>query len=39
MKRGCECGICCHFTENECIDNECVCCNNFHMRSGPKNKK
>lgn len=36
MKRSCECGICSHHNENECIVNECVCCTNFHIRSGPK---
>ncbi len=34
MKRGCECGICSHITEDECIGSECICCNNFHVRSG-----
>ncbi len=37
MKTHCECGICGHFTEDECIKNECKCCINFHLRSGPKN--
>ena len=39
MNKGCECGICGHFTEEECIKNECKCCINFHIRSGPKSKK
>lgn len=37
--RHCECGICNHATEKECIEKECKCCLNFHLRSGPKNKK
>ncbi len=32
----CECGICGHLSEKECITNECKCCINFHTRSGPK---
>ena len=36
MKTHCECGICGHFTEDECIKNECKCCSNFHIRSGTK---
>lgn len=30
----CECGICGHKREPECIKQECTCCNNFHLRSG-----
>ena len=30
----CECGICEHKREPECIKKECDCCNNFHLRSG-----
>ncbi|ABK77218.1 hypothetical protein CENSYa_0585 [Cenarchaeum symbiosum A] len=30
----CECGICGHFSEEECIKRECRCCMNFHIRSG-----
>ena len=36
--RGCECGICNHFSEAECLDKECKCCINFHLRSGPKSE-
>ncbi len=36
---GCECGICGHYADDECIKNECKCCLNFHLRSGPKTKK
>ena len=36
--RGCECGICHHFSEAECLDKECKCCINFHLRSGPKSE-
>ncbi|MHB8603542.1 MAG: hypothetical protein ACYC6W_12690 [Nitrosotalea sp.] len=32
----CDCGICGHYTEQECIQMECKCCLNFHVRSGPK---
>ncbi len=32
---GCECGICNHFSEEECMRRECKCCVNFHSRSGP----
>ncbi len=39
VNKGCECGICGHYTEEECIKNECKCCSNFHIRSGPKSKK
>ncbi len=35
----CECGICGHFSEDECIGKECKCCINFHIRSGPRSKK
>ena len=31
----CDCGICGHFMEQECIEKECRCCLNFHLRSGP----
>ena len=37
MQRSCECGICSHYSEEECITHECLCCINFHIRSGPKN--
>lgn len=30
----CECGLCEHRSEKECIRKECSCCNNFHVRSG-----
>jgi len=36
MQTHCECGICGHVNEKECISKECKCCINFHMRSGPK---
>jgi len=36
MKNSCTCGICGHHTEQECLENECKCCSNFHIRSGPK---
>lgn len=39
IMKGCECGICGHYSEEECIKNECKCCLNFHERSGPKPKK
>ena len=39
MATHCECGICGHFDENECVKNECECCSNFHLRSGPKTQK
>ena len=39
MAAHCECGICGHFDENECVKNECECCSNFHLRSGPKTQK
>ncbi len=38
MTSGCECGICGHPTEEECIKKECKCCLNFHERSGSKRK-
>lgn len=38
MVSGCECGICDHSTEKECIEKECKCCLNFHERSGSKTK-
>ncbi len=38
MARSCECGICGHHRESECISNECRCCLNFHVRSGPKSR-
>ena len=31
--RHCECGICGHSTESDCITKECVCCYNFHVRA------
>jgi hypothetical protein len=34
MGTHCECGICGHFNEKDCIENECKCCSNFHLRSG-----
>ena len=36
MNAHCECGICGHFSEKECIKNESKCCSNFHLRSGSK---
>lgn len=36
MGRGCECGICGHHSEEECVRMECSCCSNFHARSGPR---
>jgi hypothetical protein len=38
MVSGCECGICDHQTEEECVKKECKCCLNFHERSGSKRK-
>jgi hypothetical protein len=32
----CECGMCDHVSDKECIEEECKCCINFHLRSGPK---
>lgn len=34
MSIHCECGICGHGAEQECITQECQCCTNFHIRSG-----
>ncbi len=34
MKIHCECGICGHTVDQECIMNDCDCCVNFHVRSG-----
>ncbi|KAG2479115.1 MAG: hypothetical protein NPMRth3_820003 [Nitrosopumilales archaeon] len=34
MKIHCECGICGHTIDQECIMNDCDCCVNFHVRSG-----
>jgi len=31
MDEHCECGICGHFSESECIKNNCKCCSNFHL--------
>ena len=39
MASHCECGICGHFNEKDCIENECKCCSNFHIRSGSKAKE
>ncbi len=36
MENSCECGICGHHLERECLIAECKCCSNFHIRSGPK---
>ena len=36
MGTHCECGICGHFNEKDCIEKECKCCSNFHLRSGSK---
>jgi hypothetical protein len=30
----CQCGICNHNIELDCIKRECNCCFNFHIRSG-----
>ena len=38
MSKSCECGICDHYSESECMEKECKCCLNFHERSGPKRK-
>ena len=38
MSNSCECGICGHHSESECLQKECKCCLNFHERSGPKRK-
>lgn len=32
----CQCGICGHRDRADCLKKECVCCLNFHIRSGPK---
>lgn len=32
----CECGICGHHRESECLKKECRCCLNFHLRSGSR---
>ena len=34
MGTHCECGICGHFDEKDCIEKNCKCCSNFHIRSG-----
>ena len=34
MGTHCECGICGHFNEKDCIEKNCECCSNFHIRSG-----
>ena len=34
MGTHCECGICGHFNEKDCIEKNCKCCSNFHIRSG-----
>lgn len=34
MSIHCECGICGHVIEQECVAKECGCCTNFHVRSG-----
>ena len=31
--RHCDCGICGHMNEAECIEHECHCCYNFHIRA------
>jgi len=36
MDKHCECGICGHFNANDCVEKECKCCSNFHLRSGSK---
>ncbi len=38
MSKSCECGICDHHYESECLEKECKCCLNFHERSGPRRK-
>jgi len=38
MTGGCECGICDHPTEEECVEKECKCCLNFPERSASKRK-
>jgi len=32
--QSCNCGMCNHTPESECIRTECKCCFNFHIRSG-----
>lgn len=34
----CQCGICGHSSDKDCLRKECECCMNFHLRSGPKLK-
>jgi len=34
MGTHCECGICGHFDEKDCIEKNSKCCSNFHIRSG-----
>jgi len=34
MGTHCECGICGQFAEKDCIENNCKCGSNFHIRSG-----
>lgn len=29
----CNCGMCNHIPDSECIQKECRCCFNFHIRS------
>ena len=36
MASSCECGICGHHSEKECLHDRCRCCINFHERSGPR---
>jgi len=36
MGTHCECGICGHFNEKDCIEKDSKCCSNFHLRSGSK---
>ena len=37
VMHSCQCGICGHRdSRDECIKKECVCCLNFHIRSGPR---
>lgn len=31
--RHCECGICGHMHESDCIKRTCDCCYNFHVRA------
>lgn len=38
METHCECGICGHYKEDDCLKNNCKCCINFHIRSGPNRK-